>query len=201
MSNLSIRKGKTYTHTIRWGGEPIVYKPITGIDKSAPMRVHVPGHGLVDGWPAAIVSAQGMVEANARNDPPAASDYHQAKIIGAGIVEFNRVNAAGFRTYRGGGYLMYYTPIDLEGMAPRMVIRDRVGGTVIATSDAERGGAAEIVLAVDLALKKIAFTLAAEVTAAINAKTAVFEVEIADSLGDMHYLDGGSIAFTEEIAT
>lgn len=203
MSNLTIRKGKTFAHVLRWGVEPIVYAPITGITKAAPMRVTSPTHGLVDGWPAAVVSVIGMEEANASKIPPAAKDYHQAKRVDADHVEFNRINAAGFKAYKSGGYLQYYTPADLAGTSPRMVVWDKPGGSIIASSDSAHitAGAAAIALDVDNALKTIIFTFTDEVTAAITQTKAVFEAEITDSLGATHYLDDGAITFIKELAT
>lgn len=51
--DLIITRGKTFTLVIRWGTEPIVYKAITAIQQSAPVRITAVGHGLVDGWPVA----------------------------------------------------------------------------------------------------------------------------------------------------
>lgn len=206
MSALEIRKGKTYAHVLRWGMEPFVYAPITGISKTAPMVVDAPAHGLVDGWPAAIVSVLGMTEANASKEPPALpapKDYHQSTVVDADTVEFNRINAAGFKAYKSGGYLQYYTPGNLVGATPRMVVWDKPGGSIIASSDPAHvtAGAAELELDVDLALNTIVFTFTDEVTSAITQSSATFEAEITDAAGATHYLDDGEITFIRELAT
>lgn len=202
MSDLEIRKGKTYAHVLRWGVEPIVYKPITGISKSAPMVVDAVGHDLLDGWPTAIVSVVGMDDVFA-SDAPKAKDYIQPTVVDADTVEFNKVNSANLKPYKSGGYLQYYTPADLTGAMPRMVVWDKPDGTIIASSDPLHvaDGAAELDLDVDLALKTIIFTFTDEVTAAITQKKAVFEAEVADALGRVHYLDSGTITFIRELAT
>lgn len=202
MSSLTIRKGKTYSHVLRWGVEPIVYAPITSITKAAPMVVGAAGHGLIDGWPTAIVSVVGMDDAFA-DDAPKAKDYRQPTVIDADTVEFNRVNAANLKPYKSGGYLQYFTPADLTGANPRMVVLDKFGGTIIASSDAAHvtAGAAEIALDVDDSLRTITFTFSDEVTAAFTQRTGVFEAEIEDALGNVHYLDDGDITFIRELAT
>lgn len=203
MSTLTIRKGKTYAHVLRWGVKSFVYSPITNITKTAPMVVTSPAHGLPDGWPVAIVSVVGMDEVNASKNPPAAKDYRQCKVIDGQHVEFNSVNAANFKTYKSGGYLQYYAPADLTGVSPRMVVWDKPGGSIILSSDHSHiaTGAAPLTLAIDNALKTITFTFTDETTAAIVQSKAVFEVEIEDSLGATHYLDSGAITFIKELAT
>ena len=203
MSNLSIRKGKTFAHVLRYGAKPFVYKEITAITKTAPVRVTANANGLVDGWPAAIVSAGGMKEINAESSPPKPNEYHQATVIDANTVEFNDINAAEFKAYTSGGYLQYFTPVDLAGSTSRMVVRTKVGGEIIASSDAAHvtAGAAQIAVTTDNTAKTIVFLFTDEVTESITQKHAVFECEFHDSLGAVHYLDSGEIEFTQEIST
>lgn len=203
MSDLRIRKGKTFSHVLRYGAKPFVYKEITAITKTAPARVTATAHGLVDGWPAAVVSAGGMKEINAESAPPKNKDYRQAAFIDANTVEFNDINAAEFRAYTSGGYLQYFTPVDLAGSTSRMVVRTKVGGEIIASSDTAHvtAGAAQITVNTDNTAKTITFLFTDEVTTAIVQKTAVFECEFHDALGAVHYLDSGEIEFTQEIAT
>ena len=73
--DLTIQQGKTFTLVLRWETEPIVYKAITAIAQTAPVRITAAGHGLVDGWRAAVVSVKGMAEINAENTPPRGDDY------------------------------------------------------------------------------------------------------------------------------
>jgi hypothetical protein len=93
----------------------------------------VASHGLTTGWRATVVSANGMEEINAVNTPPRESEYHQVTIVDPNTIEFNAVNSADYGTYVDGGYLQYYTPVDLTGYTAEMDIRDRIGGTVLFT--------------------------------------------------------------------
>ena len=201
--NLEIGKGKTFSHVLRYGIKPFVYKAITGITRTAPARVEAAGHGIIDGWPVAIVSVNGMREINAECDPPHPTEYRQATVVDANTVEFNDINASQYRDYVSGGYLQLYTPVDLIGSTPRMVVKTREGGEIIASSDAAHilDGALAVSVTVDNTLKTISFVFSDEVTAAIDKKFAVFGCELEDSLGAKHYLGSGEIKFVEETAT
>lgn len=122
---ITIRKGKTLAFLLRWGTVPIVYRPITGITQAAPAVVTAPSHGLVSGWPAAIVSVRGMVEINAQRFPPGESEYRPATVLTADTVEFNDINAADYHAYKAGGYLQYNTPHSLSGYTGRLSVFDR----------------------------------------------------------------------------
>ena len=201
MTTLKIRKGKTFSHVIRYGIKPFIYKAITNIDQSAPARVEAVSHGIVDGWPVAIVSVEGMREINAEYDPPRPTEYRQATVVDADTIEFNDINASQFKAYVSGGYLQFYTPVDLVGSTPRMVVQTREGGEIIASSSAEHilDGALAVSVAVDNPLKTISFVFSDEVTSAITQKSAIFKCELEDSLGAKHYLGSGDIEFSDEI--
>lgn len=203
MGDLRIRKGKTFSHVLRYGAEPYVYKEITAITRTAPVRITAPAHGLVNGWPVAVVSVLGMKDINAENSPPKPGEYRPATVVDANTIEFNSVNAAGFKSYVSGGYLQYYTPVDLTGAMSRMVVKTKVDGEVIASTVAAHitAGALGITVAMSNVDKTIGFVFSDEVTGQIAVKKCVFECEFEDSLGDVHYLDSGEIEFVQEIAT
>jgi hypothetical protein len=131
--NFTILQGETFLRVIRWETLPYVYKPIEGITKSAPVSIKSVDHGLVSGWRAAVVSVKGMTEINAKHSPPRESELKSVTRIDADNVSFNEVNSAEFTAYKEGGYLQFYTPVDLTGYSANMDIKDRVGGTVLAT--------------------------------------------------------------------
>ena len=79
--DLIITRGKTFTLVIRWGTEPIVYKAITAIQQSAPVRITAVGHGLVDGWPVAVTNVKGMTEINAEANNVRDGDFHPANLL------------------------------------------------------------------------------------------------------------------------
>src|SRR5512133_606926 len=123
--NLTIRQGSTFALVLRWEAAPIVYVPITAITQAAPARVTAAAHAIPHGWRVAVVSVKGMPEINAA-DPLRLrdTDYHTATVVDQDTIEFNDINAAGFKPYVSGGYLQFNTPVALAGMKARLTIKD-----------------------------------------------------------------------------
>lgn len=129
--DFSIQQGETWQRVIRWENLPYLYRAITGITKAAPAVLTVVAHGLTDGWRVAPVSVQGMTEINALNTTPRDSDYHQVTVVDVDHISLNDVNSADFTAYTSGGYVQFYTPVDLAGATGNMDVKDGIGGTVL----------------------------------------------------------------------
>ena len=197
IENITILQGKTYKHAIYWEDETYTYKPITAITKGAPVVITSPAHGLTDGWPVVVVSAGGMTQINAENNPPKDKEYKQVTKVGVDTVSLNTVNSSWFSTYTSGGYLQFRTPHPLIGVTARMTIKDKVGGTILA----ESGGLTPLItMSVDDATKTIEFSMTATDTAAITWRRGVYEVEAVDGT-TVYSLLSGSVAVIREIAT
>lgn len=188
-TDLVIPQGSTTTQVLRWEAPPFVYKAITAVPQLAPVRLTVPMHGVPDGWRVAVQSVLGMIQINAKNDPPARSDYVQATTVDANTVELNVINASGFSAYASGGVLRYATPVDLTGFTAVMVIKDRVGGTVLTTLTSTP--AAGIVL--DNTKKTISITFTPAMVAGYTWKNGVYSLELTSSGGVATELLRGSI--------
>ena len=132
--DVAIVQGKTFTYVVRWESEKINYAAISAITNAAPVAITASAHGIPDGWRAAVVSVKGMTQINAVNAPPKASDYYDMSAPTINSLTINTVNAAGFSTYGSGGYVQYYEPVNIAGYTGYMVIKDKVGGTAIASS-------------------------------------------------------------------
>jgi hypothetical protein len=195
-TDLIIQQGKTFSRLLRWEVPPIVYKAITAITKTAPVRLTVVGHGIPAGWRATVVSAKGMKEINAVNTPPRGKDYHRATVIDVDTVEFNDVNAANYTAYTSGGYLQYNTPVDLTGMTARMTIKDRVGGTELASFTTENGG-----IDIDTAAYTITLYMAAADTAAFTWRRGVYDLEMVSADGTVTLLLYGDVSVEKEVTT
>ena len=196
--DLTIQQGKTFSLVLRWETEPIVYKAITAIQQSAPVRITAVGHGLVDGWPVAVTNVKGMTEINAEANKLTSRDYHQATVLDANTVEINDINAAGFKPYASGGYIQFDTPVDLTGFKARMAIKNRVGGTVLYTLTTENGG-----IVIDAAAKLVTLNISAVDTAAMTFTTGVYDLEMVSGATPavVTALLSGSVTVSKEVTT
>jgi len=127
--NLTIVQGKTFSDTIRWQKQPLIYKAITGISLAggSPVLV-VPGHGIAEKWPVAVTRVVGPKDINAKNNPPRDADYVDATFVNSSSIELNGVSPVNDRgtewpAYESGGFIQYYTPVDMAGMVFRFVFR------------------------------------------------------------------------------
>ena len=129
MGRLKIIQGKTFSDTLRWQKKPLVFKQITGVSfASGAPRLTVPGHGIAEVWPVAITRVVGPREINAKSVPPTDDDYIDATFINSSTIELNGVSPVSERgsewsAYESGGFIQYFTPVDLAGLTFRFVLR------------------------------------------------------------------------------
>ena len=200
--NLTILQGKTFDQAIRWETEPIVYKAITGITQAAPCVVTCPGHGMPDGWRAAITSVKGMRQINAANTPPRDSDYRQITYKTADTFELNDVNSADFLAYTSGGYVQYYSPKHIsETYAARMSIKDRIGGAELFRLTSENGRIEVNLNFLAGIITSIRLLIPATDTAALTWKHGVYDLELESYRGVVTALLYGTVAVVPEVTT
>lgn len=191
--DIKIMQGSTYTQLVRWETTPIVYKAINSISQGAPVSIGVTGHGIPNGWRAAIVSVKGMTDINATNSPPKDRDFNQVTVVDANTIQINNINSSDFANYQSGGYLQYNTPVDLTGFTARMKIKDRVGGTVLAILVSPTD------IALDVANKVITVTIAASATALFTWTTGVYDLELVSATGVVTALLYGAVTVHQEV--
>lgn len=186
LKEILIQKGKTFNLIARWSTTPIIRKPITAISliTGAP-RLTVTGHGMPDGNDCAITQVLGMRQINAENSPPSEGDYHEGTVIDANTIELNGVDASGFLPYTGGGFLQFYTPVSLVGQTPRMTIKDKIGGTILASTDPADAPKNIITITPDVANKKMLISIPAAATAALTWKKGVTDLEMVSGTGEV----------------
>ena len=194
--DLTILQGKTFELVVRWETEPILYKAITAITQTAPVRLTVVGHNLPDGWRAAVVSVKGMSEINACNTPPRNSDFRPITVLDANTIEINEINAADYRAYVSGGYLQCNTPVDLAGYTARMAIKDKIGGTVLHSMTTENDG-----IALNNTKKTITLTVAATETDDFVWTRGVYDLEMVSPTGVVTALISGRVSVSKEVTT
>lgn len=195
--DLLIEQGKTFSTVVRWETTPIVYKAISAIPKTAPATLTVTAHGMPDGWRAAVVSVRGMLEINAKNTPPRASDFRPGTVTDVNTVQFNTLNASDFSTYSSGGYLVYNTPMPLTGYSARMSIKDKVGGTELLRLDSTLNN--RIVL--DATKCTITLTVDATTTAGLTWTNGVYDLELVSASGVVTGILQGNVTVSREVTS
>lgn len=205
--DLEISQGKTFSLSIRWETEPIVYKPIAAISlTSGAPRLTVVGHGTPNGWRGAVTRAKGMTQINAKNTPPRSSDYVVATVIDPDTIKLNSVSPCDAQgnewpAYTSGGFWQYNTPVDLTGFTARMKIKDRVGGTVLASTEA--GDTPLNVLTIDIlnASKTITLSIPATATDDFTWTKGVYDLEMVSPSGVVTAILSGKVSVTKEVTT
>lgn len=205
--DLTIRQGKTFSLVIRWETEPIIYKPITNISFAfgAP-RLTVAGHGCPPGWRAAVTRVKVPKQINAENNPPKASDYRAVTVIDANTVEFNDLapfddNGNEWPAYTEGGFLQFNTPVDITGYSARMKIKDKVGGTVLASTEAGDSPLNVLAIALDAANKTITLSIPATATDDFAWTKGVYDLEMVSPTGVVTTILSGKVTVTKEVTT
>lgn len=192
-TDFELWQGKTFRRVLRWESEPYLYTAITAVTQAAPVAITAAGHAIPDGWRAAVLSAGGMRELNAKNMPPQDDDYHAATVVSSSVITFNKVNSAEFHAYTTGGYLAHLTPVDMTGYTARMMFKDRIGGDIILSLTSAAG------ITIDNTAKTITILITATQTAALDTASGVYELEMADAVGFVTPLLAGNWTLREEV--
>ena len=176
-----IQKGKTFSLVVRWETEPIVRKAITAISLAtgAP-RLTISSHGIPDGWNGTVYGVEGMKQINDVG-------VQQLTVIDANTIELNGVtpvddNGKMWPAYTSGGFVKFYTPQSLAGYTARMDIKDKIGGTVWASSEVDDSPFDIIDITVSDEAKTTTIVVPAVDTKALTAKRGVTDLEMV-SLG------------------
>jgi len=199
--DLPIVQGKTFALVLRWETEPVIYRPITAIQQTAPVRLTVAAHGAPDGWRCAVSNVKGMTEINAEANSLREKDFNHVTVIDANTLEINSINAAGFKPYVSGGILQYNTPVDLTGYVARMKVKDKVGGIVLASTEAGDAPLDILSIALDTAKSTITLTISATATAALTWTRGVYELEMVSSTGVVTAILSGKVTVAKEVTT
>lgn len=194
--NLNPRRGSTFRHPLRLETKPEIYKAITAMPSSAPVRFTSANHGILDGWRVAVIGLVGPDEINAKNDPPKVRDYRIASVVDANTIEFNSLSAVDMPAYVSGGFLRFNTPVDLDGYSARMQVKNKVGGTELLLLTTGNGG-----IVINAAACLVEIVIEADVLAAQTWKSGVFDLELVAPGGDVWSPVSGSVTLGDEVTT
>lgn len=205
--DLTIQQGKTFSLVVRWETEPVIRKPITAISlASGAPRLSVVAHGIPSGWRSYVTRVEGMKQINAANNPPRETDFHPATVVDGGTVELNDIdpvddNGRVWSAYTGGGFLCWNTPVDLTGYTARMTIKDKIGGTVLASTDPALAPLDVLDIAIDTTNKTIMLTIEATDTDDFAWKTGVYDLEMVSATGKVTAILSGKVTVSKEVTT
>lgn len=204
--DLTILQGSTFSVPVRWmNGDQIIRKPITGISiTSGAPRLDVAGHGCPNGWPTAVTLVKGMTPINAKNAEPKGADYRVTTVIDSNTLEYNAVspvddNGREWPAYISGGFVQWFAPIDLTGKSASMVIYDKKGGTVLASTETAHAPLDVITATVDAANKVITFSIKSSDTANFAWKKGVYEAEVYSTTDDKQRIAEGAVTVSQEL--
>ncbi len=183
LKEILIERGKTYEIDVYWSVDPIIRKPITAISLAAGApRLTVAGHGMPDGWQAEVYGVIGMKQINDVG-------RQECLVIDPNTIELNKVNPVDdsgkiWPAYTSGGFVSFKTPRDLSNYTPAIDFKNKIGGTVWATSQSSLAPLNIIAATIDNALKKTTLRISAVDTAAIpmSIKKGVAELEMHNTL-------------------
>lgn len=204
--DITILQGSTFNVPVRWmNGDVIIRKEITGIsiDSGAP-RLTVAAHGCPNKWPTAVTLVKGMTQINAKNVQPKDTDYRVTTVIDTDTLEYNAVspvddNGREWPAYTSGGFVQWLAPFDLTGKSASMVIYDKKGGTVLASTEAAHSPLDVIAATVDAANKVITYSIKSSDTASFAWKKGVYEAEVYSTADDKQRVAEGAVTVSQEL--
>lgn len=191
--NLKFIKGDTFIRVFRWATTPLVYKSISGISNSAPVRITATSHGITEGWKVAVIDVLGMTQINSKYKPPKVTDFKKATVVDSNTIEINEISSASYSTYTSGGSLVYYTPVDLTGFTAFMEIKDRDTADVLVTYTGSPN------LVIDNSAKTITLTISPADTNLVTWEKADYDLQLTGPTGDVTTLVNGTIRLLKQI--
>ena len=204
--NISILQSSAFSLPVRYmNGDVIIRKPITAISiASGAPRLEVTGHGCPNGWPSAVTLVKGMTPINAQNSPPKGNDYQVSTVIDANTIEYNALspvddNGREWPAYTSGGFVQWLAPMDLAGKSASLVIYDKNGGTVLASTEAAHAPLDVITATVDAANKVITYSIKSSDTADFAWKKGVYEAEVYSTADDKQRIAEGVVTVSQEL--
>ncbi len=194
-----ITEGKTFKRRVRWQSTKHVYVPILSMTRAGAVRAitELP-HGIPEGERVAVISALGLTQLNAVNNPPKKEEYRRITVIDPTTIEFNEVSGASFSDYTSGGYLQYFEPMPILNTLPRWVVKDKIDGSLLIEATVANGK-----ITVDTANFWYLINIPSTELENLSWKKAVHELETADDgvPSVVYRVVSGKITVEPEIAT
>lgn len=176
--NLSVVPGSPFVKPLLLMQPVFAYRAISAVQKTAPLLVSVPNHGMPTEWPCWIEGSDGWP---VLNRDKLKERFRVAAAIDADTLEFNDLN--GTQHSASGGHLVYRLPVVLVGASASLTISDHSG---LLVSLSTGGGGLAIADAGVLTL-----SLTGEQTAVLSGKRASYSLSVTMADGSVnHWLKG-----------
>jgi len=170
--DLHIVRGKTFTQPFMYADDELLYRSITAITNQAPARIAAAGHGVPSNWPVRIESTRTPSELNTPD-----GEWLTPAVVDEDTLEFDELNLAGAKPFRGPSVLVYPRPADITGWKVRAQIRDRIGGQVLLTFSSDPVDQTDGTITVDVPGSAFVMELSHQLTEAITWNRAVYDME------------------------
>jgi hypothetical protein len=184
--DLNLVQGAGFSQVFRWGQPVYSWRPVTAVPSVLPVHMTVTAHGILNGWPFAVLGVGGMTQLN-RDDPP-----YFATVIDANTIEINDLDGSSFSPYTSGGAIRFNTPVDLTGYTAKLQIRASINSAVLLTLTDTAG------IALDNTAKTITVTLTAAQIAALGITESVYSLQLTSSGGIPTQLVSGNVFVIQE---
>ena len=116
---LTLTRGRDYSFSITCTTGRVIYRPVTAIEKSAPVRLTVPTHGLLPRWAVTPIGRAGST-------PLLLVGPQFATIIDADTVELNGRHSLDWQDYVDGAQLAYNEPLSLASYTATLKVYQQV---------------------------------------------------------------------------
>lgn len=180
---LVIPKGKTFEFALRYAASRYIYHPIQGVLSLVPVRLQVPSHGVLDGWPIEILCVERPYELNGK---------YVASVSDPDVIEINDLVGECWRhKWNAGGIVRYLAPADIDGWTARAMFRRHLKDEEPLLTFTTEAGADGLFL-VDAAASTFTLSLSAAVSEALPITTGVWDAEAVDPEGNVYPLVGVS---------
>lgn len=184
--DIVIQQGKTFNQAFKIADEELIYKPITSLISTAPVRLKVANHGLVDDWPILINCVKNPIQLN--------TEYPVvASVIDQDTIEVNKLAICCNRPYQGQGVIIFNKPCDLTGFAARASIRPAINSCKVLYEWSQ--------ITIDTVQHAIILTIPAAITASFKWSKAIYDVELIAPTGEVICLVSPSSVIIEREVT
>lgn len=189
MPDITLTKGSTYRDVLRVASDACGFVRVASVDTSAPLRLTVPDHGLLDEW---AVQVEGW-----REFDPAV--HYKINVVDKDTIEIGCINALSFRQPVKPVVLRYHPPVDMSGCRARMQVRERFDSEDVLLEITTENLATGSHILIDPALCRVSRQITAADTAALAFRRAVFDCELVFPDSTVTKIDSGRVTLNDEV--